>query len=79
MAKLVRKLADDFGLPATFTLDARRHGGMTELEEAELTTGRGRGFRGTGPTALMGELMGDMPSSPGTGPWRPPASVAPAG
>jgi hypothetical protein len=42
MAKLVRKLADGFGLPSTFTLDACRHGGMTELEEAELTTGQGR-------------------------------------
>jgi hypothetical protein len=26
----------------TFTLDACRHGGMTELEEAELTDGQGR-------------------------------------
>jgi len=46
MAKLVRKLADDFGLPAAFTLDACRHGGMTELEEAELTTGQGRALSG---------------------------------
>jgi len=46
MAKLVRKLADDFGLPAVFTLDACRHGGMTELEEAELTTGQGRALSG---------------------------------
>jgi integrase len=46
MAKLVRKLADRFGLPATFTLDACRHGGMTELEEAELTTGQGRALSG---------------------------------
>jgi hypothetical protein len=46
MAKLVRKLADDFGLPALFTLDACRHGGMTELEEAELTTGQGRALSG---------------------------------
>jgi hypothetical protein len=30
------------GLPSTFTLDACRHGGMTELEEAELTDGPGR-------------------------------------
>jgi hypothetical protein len=30
------------GLPAAFTLDACRHGGMTELEEAELTDGQGR-------------------------------------
>jgi hypothetical protein len=46
MAKLVRKLADRFGLPSTFTLDACRHGGMTELEEAELTTGQGRALSG---------------------------------
>jgi hypothetical protein len=46
MAKLVRKLADAFGLAATFTLDACRHGGMTELEEAELTTGQGRALSG---------------------------------
>lgn len=42
MAKLVRRLRNEVGLPATFTLDACRHGGMTELEEAELTDGQGR-------------------------------------
>jgi hypothetical protein len=41
MGKLVRKLRDRLSLPATFTLDACRHGGMTELEEAELTDGQG--------------------------------------
>jgi hypothetical protein len=35
-------MRDRLGLPATFTLDACRHGGMTELEEAELTDGQGR-------------------------------------
>lgn len=30
------------GVPAHFTLDACRHGGMTELEEAQLTDGQGR-------------------------------------
>jgi len=35
----IRKLAK---LPPTFTLDACRHGGWTELEEAELTDGQGR-------------------------------------
>jgi len=30
------------GVPSYFTLDACRHGGMTELEEAELTDGQGR-------------------------------------
>ena len=34
--------AQQLGLPDTFTLDACRHGGMTELEEAELTDGQGR-------------------------------------
>jgi hypothetical protein len=41
-AQLVRKVADAAELPKTFTLDACRHGGMTELEEAELTDGQGR-------------------------------------
>ena len=35
-------MRDKLGLPATFTLDACRHGGMIELEEAELTDGQGR-------------------------------------
>jgi hypothetical protein len=39
---LVRAVADAAELPKTFTLDACRHGGMTELEEAELTDGQGR-------------------------------------
>lgn len=42
MARHVRALRDRLGLPSTFTLDACRHGGMTELEEAELTDGQGR-------------------------------------
>jgi integrase len=42
MGRLVRSLRERFELPATFTLDACRHGGMTELEEAELTDGQGR-------------------------------------
>jgi hypothetical protein len=42
MARLVRGLREQLGLPAAFTLDACRHGGMTELEEAELTDGQGR-------------------------------------
>lgn len=42
MAKLVRRLRVLAKLPATLTLDACRHGGMTELEEAELTDGQGR-------------------------------------
>ena len=46
MAELVRRLRNQFSLPATFTLDACRHGGMTELEEAALTTGQGRALSG---------------------------------
>jgi hypothetical protein len=42
MQKIVQRMRADIGLPATFTLDACRHGGMTELEEAELTDGQGR-------------------------------------
>lgn len=42
MGRLVRSLRGELGLPDTFTLDACRHGGMTELEEAELTDGQGR-------------------------------------
>jgi hypothetical protein len=46
MGKLVRAMRDKLGLPPTFTLDACRHGGMTELEEAELTDGQGRALSG---------------------------------
>ena len=42
MQKIVHKMRDELGLPSKFTLDACRHGGMTELEEAELTDGQGR-------------------------------------
>jgi hypothetical protein len=45
-AKIVRRLREKFDLPSTFTLDACRHGGMTELEEAELTDGQGRALSG---------------------------------
>jgi hypothetical protein len=34
------------GVPSYFTLDACRHGGMTELEEVELTEGQGRALSG---------------------------------
>ena len=46
MGKRVRKLRDKLKLPSTFTLDTCRHGGMTELEEAELTDGQGRALSG---------------------------------
>jgi len=42
MQKIVHIMRDKLGLPSTFTLDACRHGGMTELEEAALTDGQGR-------------------------------------
>ena len=42
MQKVVQRMRKEIGLPSTFTLDACRHGGMTELEEAELTEGQGR-------------------------------------
>jgi len=42
MAKVVRRMRNVAGLPSTFTLDACRHGGMTEREEAELTDAQGR-------------------------------------
>ena len=46
MSKIVRKVRALCDLPSTFTLDACRHGGMTELEEAELTDGQGRALSG---------------------------------
>ena len=42
MQKIVQRMRKEIGLPPSFTLDACRHGGMTELEEAELTEGQGR-------------------------------------
>jgi hypothetical protein len=39
--KIIQKMRKEIGLPDYFTLDACRHGGMTELEEAELTDGQG--------------------------------------
>jgi hypothetical protein len=45
--KLVQNLRRKItGLPSYFTLDACRHGGMTELEEAALTEGQGRALSG---------------------------------
>lgn len=42
MQKIVQRMRKEIGLPPIFTLDACRHGGMTELEEAQLTEGQGR-------------------------------------
>ena len=47
MKKLVQQMRKKIdGVSALFTLDACRHGGMTELEEAELTDGQGRALSG---------------------------------
>ena len=40
----MRKKID--GVSALFTLDGCRHGGMTEIEEAQLTDGQGRALSG---------------------------------
>jgi integrase len=42
MQHIVQRMRKKIGLPSHFTFDACRHGGMTELEEAELTEGQGR-------------------------------------
>jgi hypothetical protein len=45
--KIVQQMRQAIGgLPSYFTLDACRHGGMTELEEAALTEGQGRALSG---------------------------------
>jgi hypothetical protein len=44
--KIVQRMRKVLGLPSYFTMDACRHGGMTELEEAELTDGQGRALSG---------------------------------
>jgi len=42
MQHKVQRMRVKLELPSHFTFDACRHGGMTELEEAELTDGQGR-------------------------------------
>jgi hypothetical protein len=44
--KIIQQLRKEIELPPYFTLDACRHGGMTELEEAALTEGQGRALSG---------------------------------
>ncbi|WP_426424218.1 hypothetical protein [Bradyrhizobium genosp. A] len=47
MEKVVQQMRKKIdGMSVLFTLDACRHGGMTELEEAELTDGQGRALSG---------------------------------
>lgn len=41
LPKAIREMADALGM-AGFTLDKARHGGMTEIEESELTEGQGQ-------------------------------------
>jgi hypothetical protein len=63
--KLVKRLRDRLGLGPAFTLDACRHGGMTELAEAELTDGQGRAL--SGHRAQRGSVRA-MPNDLGAGP-----------
>jgi hypothetical protein len=42
MQHIVHRMRKKIGVSHQFTFDACRHGGMTELEEAELTDGQGR-------------------------------------
>lgn len=63
-AKLLRKLADKFGLPSTSTLEAMGHGGITEVEQAELTTGRGKAYPGTVPIGVVRVCQGDYGTRP---------------
>jgi hypothetical protein len=67
MAKLVRRLREAAKLPATFTLDACRHGGMMELGRVNLRAA---------PSALgtKAELMRITPSAPWNGLLRRPVS-----
>jgi len=51
MAKLVQRLRQVAKLSQTFSLDACRDGGMTALEEAELTDGQGRALSAHTSTA----------------------------
>ena len=43
---MIDAMRAEIGLPSTFTLDGCRHGGMSELEVAELTDGQGRALSG---------------------------------
>jgi hypothetical protein len=74
MAKVVRRVREAAKLPPWFTLDSCRHGGMTELEEAELTDGRGERCPATEARPMRG-----MPSARSSGLWRPHGSVTRTG
>jgi hypothetical protein len=54
MARVVRRVRVAAALPAWFTLDSCRHGGMTEIEAAGLTDGQGRALSGHRSKAYEG-------------------------
>src|SRR4051812_38866888 len=64
MQKIVQRMRADIGLPATFTLDACRHGGMTELEEAEQPDGQGRALSAHQPAGLRGLRQAHVAAPP---------------
>ena len=60
MEKVVQQLRKKIdGVSELFTLDACRHGGMTELEEAELTDGQGRALSGHRPRRRIAATQGN--------------------
>jgi hypothetical protein len=75
MQKIVQRMRKDIGLPVEFTLDACRHGGMTELEGAELTEGQGRALSAHRPRRVMLAT----PSKPLLGCSRRPGNATPIG
>ena len=71
MQKIVHEMRDKIGLPSTFTLDACRHGGMTELEEAESTDGQGSLF----PLTKANSPMRATPNAPWSERWQQTGSA----
>ncbi len=69
--KIVQRLRNQIGLPSHFTLDACRHGGMTELEEAALTEGQGRALSGHKTAKHIAGTQRKL----STERWRPRASA----
>lgn len=70
MQHKVQRMRVKLGLPSHFTFDACRHGGMTELEEAELTDGQAARCQRTGRSRATSVT----PSAPRSACSRPPAS-----
>jgi hypothetical protein len=74
--KIVQQLRKKIdGVPGHFTLDACRHGGMTELEEAALTEGQGRALSGH----KTAQAYRGYAKEPSTAHCRPRASVTRTG